>query len=51
MNDKYEIGKCKGCHKIEPLKNGYCIDCQEKIKDYKDAYKIFGDLFGNPFNL
>ena len=29
--EKYELGICEKCKEAKPLRNGYCIDCQNEI--------------------
>lgn len=42
--DFYYFGKCKGCGKESPLKNGYCPECEKKRPKTPE---FFRDIFGN----
>lgn len=39
---KYTLGKCKYCGKHKPLKDGVCVDCENKL----DMPDFMRDIFG-----
>ena len=46
--NKYTFGRCKNCGKEVPLKNGYCVSCQDKNVDLPPGFEeLFGDLIKN----
>ena len=42
---EYTFGECKMCKKIATLKNGYCIQCNEKLKKITGHESISGNFF------
>jgi len=47
--NSYIIGECKRCKNVTVLKNGYCMKCNEILKNsnlLKDLPKGFDKIFG-----
>jgi len=39
--DEYKFGRCLYCNLDKPLKNGICVDCNQKV----ELPEFFKDLF------
>lgn len=44
MKPIYTIGICQKCFKEKPLKNGFCVDCQEEYNGL-ELPEFMKDLF------
>jgi len=48
--DKYKFGRCKECFKnSRPLKNGYCIDCENPVGFFTSYEPPMPDLLKDLF--